>query len=97
MARTASLVCLVSIISVYHKKTLEKQAQVVGTKQSRQAIKADRLLRLSGCQADKAVRPACFVMGLLLKKWMSNKLICVEQSTSMCSIHELLHAEVRFS
>ncbi len=53
MTCTACLVCLVSTGSVHHKKTLENQALVVGTKQSRQAVKADRL---QGCQADKAVR-----------------------------------------
>ncbi len=53
MTCTACLVCLVSTGSVHHKKTLENQALVAGTKQSRQAVKADRL---QGCQADKAVR-----------------------------------------
>jgi hypothetical protein len=45
------------------KKLLEKQALVAGTKQRRQAIKADRL---QGCKAGKAVRPACIVLCPLL-------------------------------
>jgi len=55
LRKTDCLVCLVSTVSVYHKK----QALVVGSKQSRQAVKADRVTRLpglQGSQADKAVR-----------------------------------------
>jgi hypothetical protein len=57
MARTTCLICLVSAVCVCHIKTLEKQALVAGTKQSRQAVKATVL---QGCQADKAVRLAYF-------------------------------------
>jgi len=42
------------------KRTNEKQALVVGAKESRQAVKADRLTRQPGCQADKTGSPACF-------------------------------------
>ncbi len=55
MTCTACLVCLVSTVSVRRDKTLEKQKLVAGTKQSRQAVKADRL---KGYQTDKAVRLA---------------------------------------
>jgi hypothetical protein len=46
MAHTACLVVKVSYSSGHHKKTLEKKALVTRTKQSRQAVKADRLTRL---------------------------------------------------
>jgi hypothetical protein len=52
MACTACRVVKVSYVSGRHKKALEKQALVVGTKQSR--------------QANKAVGPACFVLFPLL-------------------------------
>jgi len=55
MACTACFVCLASTVSVRHKKTLEKQALLVGTKikqagcQGRQAYKAARQTGLQGC------------------------------------------------
>ncbi len=52
MAHIACLVVKVSYVSGRHKKTPEKQALVVGTKQSR--------------QASKAVGPACLVLFPLL-------------------------------
>ncbi len=64
MARTACLVCLVSTVSVCcQKKTLEKQALVVA---QNKADKPSRQIGLQSCQADKAVRPACFVLCPLL-------------------------------
>jgi len=48
MARTACLAVKVSYVSGRHKKTLEKQALVAGTKQRRLAIEADRLICLPG-------------------------------------------------
>jgi hypothetical protein len=60
----------------------EKQALVVGTLQSRQTNKAGRLTRQSGL-------PAFFVHAtnaLVLLKWLSYKLLCVEQSTSLISM-----------
>jgi hypothetical protein len=48
MACTASLVCLVSTVSGCHKAQSEKQALVLGTKQSKHANKADGQNRLTG-------------------------------------------------
>ncbi len=47
------------------KILFEELASVAGTKQSNQAEKADKADRLTR-QAGKAVRPAFFVLGLLL-------------------------------
>jgi hypothetical protein len=55
MVCTACLVVKVSYVSGCHKKSLEKQALVAGTKQSR--------------QANKAVEPACFGLSLLALVW----------------------------
>jgi hypothetical protein len=63
MVRVTCLVDKVSHVSGRHKKTLEKQALVAGTKQRRQVVEADRL---QGCKAGKAVRPACLVLCSLL-------------------------------
>jgi hypothetical protein len=46
MACTASLACQVSTVSGHRKKTFEKQALVVDTKQSRQAERAVRAVYL---------------------------------------------------
>ncbi len=56
MVRTANLVLIVSYVSGRCKNQFEKQAQIVGTKQSRQADMADRLTRQTGWQADKTGR-----------------------------------------
>jgi len=51
MAHTTRHVVKVSYVCSRHLKTLEKQAIVVGTKQSRLAIKADRQTRQLGLLA----------------------------------------------
>jgi hypothetical protein len=48
MACTAVLVCLVSTVSGCCKTHSEKQGQVAGTKQSKQANKTDGLTRQAG-------------------------------------------------
>ncbi len=58
MVRTANLVFVVSHVSGHCKNQFEKQAQIVGTKQSIQADMADKAGRLTRhtTQADKAHR-----------------------------------------
>jgi hypothetical protein len=48
MVHTTDLVVNVSYVSCGRKKLYEMQALLAGTKQSRQAIKADRLTKLAG-------------------------------------------------
>jgi hypothetical protein len=86
------------------QKHTEKQALVVGTKQSKQANKSDRLTRQAGWQGNQdcliCIRPACFVLCLLLAtstlvllKSMFHKLVHVQQSTFLrylCSKHNTI-------
>jgi hypothetical protein len=82
------LVCqLNSVSGCFRKGTQKKQALITGTKQSKQANKADGLTRWAGWQGSQGCLncfQACFVpttSALLLLDWMFHKLIFVEQST----------------
>ncbi len=82
MAHTCCLVVKVSYVSGHHKNTFKKQALVAGTNKAGWLSSQTGLKGLKGCWAEKAVRPACFVLCPLLAplffdflKWMSYKLI----------------------
>jgi hypothetical protein len=60
MARTTCLVVEVSYVCGRSKKALAKQVIVASTKQSRQAVNADKLTRLPGRQGSQACL-LCFV------------------------------------
>jgi len=86
MGPSADVVVNVTYVSGRWKTHFEKQALVAGTKQSKQANKADRLTRQSSLSNLFKACLLCFVsatIALVLLKWMFHKIKCVEQSTSL--------------